>query len=118
MAATVVFPKSSSPGQRPGEGAGALINCYADLDGAEVVYPRSAGLTVLGDTGVGTPRGFLATSGVLYAAVENALVSMTSGGVATALTGAFSGVTPVTMARNNNNPTPDIAMVADSVPYY
>jgi hypothetical protein len=114
----VNFPKSSSPGARPGEGAGALVNCFAELDGNRVAWVRSAGLTAFADSGVGTPRGFLSTSGTLYMGVAEALVSFDTSGVLTTYTGTLVGTGPITIARNNLSPTPDIAIVADSTAYY
>lgn len=115
--AKVVFPTSSSPGYKPGEGSGALVNCYADKDGDHIGWFRSAGFTPFADTGVGTPRGFLATDGALYEARLDKLISVTSAGAPTTLTGTLSGSAPVSMARNNKVPTPDIAIVAESTAY-
>lgn len=116
-AAKVVFPTSSAPGYRPGEGAGSLVNCYADKDGDHVAWFRSPGLSSFSDTGIETPRGFLATDSTFYAAVLDKLVSINSAGAPTTLGNNLSGSAPVTMARNNLAPTPSIAIVADNVAY-
>jgi hypothetical protein len=117
MPANVAFPTSSTPGFKPGEGAGRLINCYADKEGQQVVLLRSPGISPWGDATIETPRGMLATDAGLYVAVLDKLVSVNSGGVATVLANSMSGSAPVTMARNNKAPTPDIVIVGDSNAY-
>jgi hypothetical protein len=112
MPANVSFPTSSWPGDQ-GEGAGRLINCYADKEADKITWYRSPGMSAFADMGIGTPRGMLATESALYVAVEDELVSINSAGEATVLGGTLSGILPVTMARNNANPTPDIAIVSD-----
>jgi hypothetical protein len=110
----VTFPTSSSPGAKPGEGSGRLINCYVDKDGDHVAYFRSAGLRAVADTGHSGPRGMLATATALYVAQQDTLVSYSTSGVITTITGALSGARPVTMARNNAAPTPNIAIVTEN----
>lgn len=113
-AGKVVFPTSSSPGSQPGEGSGALVNCYVDKDGDHVAWYRSPGLMPWVDTAHEGPRGFLATEGELYAAYTDVLVSVSSGSAVTVHTGSLSGSLPVTMARNNKKPTPDVVIVTEN----
>jgi hypothetical protein len=110
--ANLVFPTSSWPGDQ-GEGAGRLINCYVDKEAESIVWHRSAGMSAFADTGIGVPRGMLATSSALYVAVEDELVSINSAGYVTVLGGTLGGTGPVTMSRNNAA-TPDIAVVSDA----
>jgi hypothetical protein len=113
MPANIAFPTSSWPGDQ-GEGAGRLINVFADKEADKITWYRSPGLSAFADTGFSYPRGMLATDSALYVAVEGKLISINAAGVATAVGGALSGNLPVTMARNNKIPTPDIAIVSDA----
>jgi hypothetical protein len=55
--------------------------------------------------------------GALYVAELNRLISVNSAGVATDI-GALAGSLPVTMARNNLNPTPQLAIVTENGAFY
>jgi hypothetical protein len=39
----IPFPKSSMPGQKPGEGQGSLTNCYCEEDGGVPTWRASPG---------------------------------------------------------------------------
>lgn len=111
----IPFPTSSTPGQRPQEGRGRLINAFAEeLGENEVIIRPVPGLNSFCDTGKGTPRGFLDVAGLLYAAYKDVAVTITSGGAVATLTGALSGSLPVTWARNNKSPTPDVVCVSEN----
>jgi len=109
----VTFPTSSSPGAKPGEGSGRLVNCYVDKDGDHVAYFRSAGLRAAADTGFSGPRGMLSTPTALYVALQDVLISYDKDGVVTQITSPLSGSKPVTMARNNAVPS-NIAIVTEN----
>lgn len=105
----LTFPKSSTPGAYPGEGAGRLINVYAFADGERQAFGSVPGLVPFSLVASG-PRGFLLVGNQLYAAVKDALYSVDATGTAT-LVGPFSGSDLVTMARNNRANTPDRVIV-------
>lgn len=113
----IPFPKSSLPGQQPGEGQGRLINCYCEVDAGVPTWRASPGFSLFCDTTLSTPRGFLNNGGVLYAAFENDVVTITSNAVITALTGTVSGTNNITWARNNKSPTPDVVLCDGSNTY-
>ncbi|MDR7037401.1 hypothetical protein J2X36_002148 [Methylobacterium sp. BE186] len=109
---SVPFPTSSTPGARPGEGKGRLVNTYAFKDGDEIVYGAVPGLVAGAVVGSG-PRGGLLVGNTLYWAVSGSLVSLTGlNGPATTV-GALPGDDLITAARNNRQPTPDVVFVAD-----
>lgn len=108
------FPKSSTPGSRPGEGEGRLFNCYSVTEGDRSYVRRTPGLArliALGGTGF---RGGIDINGVRYA-VFNGSVKREEGGVVTTLTGTVPGSDWVTIQRNNKvtdgESTPDIVVV-------
>lgn len=114
----VPFPQSSLPGQRPGEGQGRLINAYCEMDAGVPTWRPVPGLKVVRDLGIGTPRGFLEVGNTLYCAVEDKVVTVTSSGLVTVLTGDLPGTDLVTWARNNAAPTPDILVSCEQGVYY
>jgi hypothetical protein len=108
------LPKSTFPGNRPQEGRGMLVNCYAEPDGenGDVRWLRGAGLTQFGISSQTGFRGALFVPGSLYAVIGTKVIRYTSGGGAgTVLTGSVPGEAPVIMARNNAT-LPDIVIVA------
>lgn len=107
----LTFPKSSSPGARPGEGAGRLVNCFWALDGERPALVPAPGLVPFSVVAQG-PRGFLLVGSQLYVAVKDALYTVNAAGTAT-LVGVLSGSDPVTMARNNRSPSPDVVIVSE-----
>lgn len=113
----IPFPLSSSPGIKPQEGGGQLINCRAEKtgDGAKfpVVWHRSYGLRQLVDiTGHSHFRGAIYVGSTLLVVLDTRCYSVTeSGGVFTATNlGALAGTKPVTIAKNNAA-TPNIVCV-------
>lgn len=116
----IVFPNSTSPGARQGEGAGRLINCYAEAleAGARASFARRRvpGLEHLITTIFPGCRGFHFYNGDLYVAQANRLSRINvSGGVYSQVNlGALAGTKRVTFARNNKAPTPDIVCVTEN----
>lgn len=106
------FPTSSAPGAIPGEGSGRLINAYAAKDGAEVRWYPTPGLTPIADGLYGIPRGGLLVGATLYLAREDRLIAYTNGSDVH-LAGRLEGARPVTMARNNRAPIPDVVIVTE-----
>lgn len=116
MAYNVPFPLSSTPGLRPGEGAGRILNGYAEKDGETVYFRRSAGLASYINALGNLPRGMIEVNGRLYIAFQEYLVTVLNG-VATTV-GALPGTDGVTFARNNKVTggvsTPDVVAVRSS----
>ncbi len=110
----VPFPKSSLPGQQPGDGQGRLLNTFCEIDAGVPTWRAVPGFALFCDTTLSSPRGFINKSGLLYAAFENTVVTVTENAVVTALTGTLSGTNPVTWARNNKSPTPDLVLVSEN----
>jgi len=116
----IPFPLSSSPGQKPQEGAGRLVNAYAEKLGETARFPvawkRAPGLRQkLNITGHSHLRGAILVSGTLLCVLDDRVYSVTeSGGVFTeANLGALTGSDRVTTAKNNAG-TPQIVCVSPS----
>lgn len=115
--ADIPFPLSSAPGESPGEGAGRLINGYAEPLGAtasgQAAWKRVPGLKAFAAAaGVGC-RGFLEVNGIVFAVIGTQLVYIDSTGGLT-IVGAVAGTAKVFMARNNKKPTPDKVLVTEN----
>lgn len=117
--ADITFPTSTAPGQRPGEGAGRLINCYAEkLDNgarAQFARRRVPGLVRMATTAHLGCRGMHFYNGDLYVAQKDRLTRVNIvGGVYTVTDlGSLPGELRVTFARNNKAPVPDILCVTE-----
>ena len=118
----IPFPLSSSPGDNAQEGAGRLINCYAEPLGKDVgakkgfapppvVWRKCPGLSLFGTSGQTGYRGKILVDNTLYAAWSGKVSKFTSAGVETLLTGSLTGTEKVFFARNNKT-TPDVVCVA------
>jgi hypothetical protein len=108
------LPKSTFPGNRPQEGRGILVNCYAEPDGedGDVRHVRDAGISSFGTNLGGEFRGMIAIPGSLYAVVGTKVYQYPAfGGAGTVLTGSIPGEGPVYLARNNAE-IPDVVAVA------
>jgi len=108
------FPVTTSPGMRPSEGAGRLINCFSEPIGqggrAIAVRHRSPGLVNFGTTTRSGCRGFIEVSGTLYAAFGSNLEKFSSSGGASTTVGSLNGTKKGFFARNNAV-TPDKVFV-------
>jgi hypothetical protein len=141
----IPFPLSTSPGQKPQEGMGRLINVYSEARGeGNAVWHRAPGLRIIGsDTGVdewvswsfpfeewfveaegaapavdGEFRGGVVVGSLLYGPFGEMVYTVdASGGFSAAFTGTLPGTAKVYCARNNNA-TPQVVMVVDSAAYY
>ncbi|MND21603.1 hypothetical protein D3C87_626240 [compost metagenome] len=115
----IVFPTSTAPGARPGEGSGRLINCYAEAldNGArkQFVRRRSPGLKRVATAEVLACRGVHFHNGNLYVAFAERLVRVNYDGTNYVVTdlGALPGEQRVTFARNNKAPIPDILVTTE-----
>lgn len=118
----IPFPLSSSPGASTQEGAGRLINCYAEPLGKDVeakkgfvppvvVWRKSPGLSLFGASVQTGFRGQILVGNTLYAAWSGHATRFDNAGVESALTGTLNGTEKVFFAINNKT-TPDIVCVA------
>lgn len=108
----VPLPTSSAPGAIPGEGAGRLVNAYAGRDGDAVRVYRAPGLDQVATIDAAIPRGGVVVGNSAYLAREDAVYALRSDGRLSRI-GILQGVRPVTMARNNRSPVPDVVAVTE-----
>jgi hypothetical protein len=120
----IPFPITTAPGARPGEGAGRLINCYAEKlgEGARAPFARRRvpGLQVMGvSEHVGMRGMHYDGSSTLYIAQAERLLKVTVVLGAYVITdlGELPGEGRVTFARNNKAPVPDILCVTENDVY-
>lgn len=119
----IIFPITTAPGNTPGEGAGRLINCYAEklLDGARASYARrpSPGLTAMAASAHSGMRGMHYHNGIIYIAQAERLskVELVMGAFVVTDLGELPGTARVTFARNNKSPVPNILCVTEDDVY-
>lgn len=116
----IPFPISHAPGIKPQEGAGRLINCYAEKteQGARlpVVWRRVSGLSQVADVSSHTHfRGGIMVASTMVGAWDERAYSITKSGTVYTATnlGALAGSTPITVAKNNAG-TPNIVCVTEN----
>jgi len=115
--ATIPFPLSSFPGANPQEGAGRLINAYAEPLGeaskpsapAPQVWRGSSGLTRFANTAQAGYRGGLLVKNLSYEVFLNTAATVDVAGVVNIL-GNFPGAKKVSIARNQAA-NPDVVAV-------
>lgn len=111
---SAALPSSSFPGARGQEGAGRLINCYAEPLGpgarAQFSRRRVPGLTSFGTSAQTVFRGMIDSAGVLYCAFDGVVWKTTSAGGALTSHGSLTGSDKCSLAKNNNS-TPDVVAV-------
>jgi hypothetical protein len=113
----IPFPLSSFPGANPQEGAGRLINCYAEPLGesskpsapAQQVWRGSAGLSQHAITAQTGYRGGLIVKNLSYETFLNTAMTVDVAGAINVL-GAFPGSKKVSIARNQAG-APDVVAV-------
>lgn len=115
----IPFPLSSFPGANPQEGAGRLINCYAEPLGepakpsapAQQVWRGTAGLSQHNNAATGQTgyRGGLLVKNLSYEIFKNTACTVDTNGTVTVL-GSFPGTKLVTIARDLAA-TPDVVAV-------
>jgi hypothetical protein len=116
--AEIPFPLSSFPGANPQEGAGRLINCYAEPLGepakrsapALQIWRGSAGLSQHAITGQTGYRGGLIVNNLSYEVYTTNVVTVDTAGTVNVL-GAMLGTKMVSIARNQASPNPDVVAV-------
>jgi hypothetical protein len=111
------FPLSSFPGANPQEGAGRLINCYAEPLGeggkgaiAPNVWRRSPGLSLFARGSASGYRGGMIANNLAYEAWAGTAATIDAAGNETIL-GSFPGTSPISIAHNQVSPTPDVVAV-------
>lgn len=108
----IPWPLSSSPGEKPIETQGRLVNMYAMKEGDQLILKQTPGLTKftasLTQTGF---RGGLQVGNALYVAWQDKIVRYDPIGGETILSGTFDGTGPVTFFQNNKLPTPDVVAI-------
>jgi hypothetical protein len=115
----VPFPTTAAPGRRPGEGTGELVNVYAEKNVEEVQWRRVPGLSPAYEVSLippslpWAPRGMMGNSNLLVHGWQNA-IAVTDAGGTHQLTGSVAGTDPITFARNNRLPIPDIVAVCQA----
>jgi len=118
--AKVIWPSSTSPGEKTHESAGRLINCYAEPlpDGAPFPYviKRAPGLRSFASTSQTGYRGGIAIDPYFYAAFSGTLRKVSSAGLEASV-GTLDGDEVVFFARNNKVPTPDQLVVTENGVY-
>lgn len=123
--ADIPFPVTSSVGGKPQEGGGRLINAIVEKlsDGARatVVRKRAPGMNQVANiTGRTNCRGMITVNATTLVAVTDRLVAITPSGTGPFTVtdlGALNGTLPVTFAKNNKTPTPDIVCVTENGPF-
>ena len=118
----IPWPLSSSPGGSSQEGAGRLINAYAEPLGKVIeaskklapppaVWRKSPGLSLFGASAQTVFRGAFLVDSTIYAAWSGKVSKFTSAGAETLLSGALTGTELVFWAQNNKA-TRDVVAVA------
>lgn len=120
----IKFPLSTTPGERPQEGAGVLKNVYVEPRGEDLgpVWKKVAGLAPFVETSEAVFRGAIVMPGVIYAGFTDKIVAIeqgaTSDGVEYLVSthGTLSGSDKLFFARNNNS-VPNIVAVGSAGPF-
>lgn len=116
--AEIVFPTTSSPGVRPRESGGRLINAFAEKAprgaASQLIIRRTPGLVRRADQTASytITRGFLDGSSLVFWILGDRAVKFDSAFAVTDL-GALSGNQPITAAKNNAA-TPDYVVVTEN----
>jgi hypothetical protein len=121
----IPFPLSSFPGANPQEGAGRLINCYAEPLGesskpsapAQQVWRGSAGLSQHAITAQTGYRGGLIVKNLSYETFLNTAMTVDVAGAINVL-GAFPGSKKVSIARNQAGAPDVVAVDVDNGAYH
>lgn len=110
------FPLSSHPGRSAEEGAGRLINAYAEAlgDGARqaVSIRRAPGLSRFAEIGHHGLRGARMIDSTLLAAYADVLCAVTADGSVQVVC-PLPGTQRITIARNNRAPVPQVVAVTE-----
>lgn len=112
------FPTETTVPDNAQEGAGRLINCYAEPlpegAGGDFVRRRAPGLSLFANTELTGFRGMIYVPPYgLFAAYAETLVLVSSAGAVTTID-TLEGTEPVFAARNNKSPVPDIVFVTEN----
>ena len=122
MATTdIPFPRSSNPGQHPGEGQGRLLNAFCEMDGGIPTWRPVPGSKVFANitdeynsnAPVLNTRGMVVRDNILHVLQNDTIFTLTTGAYLNRLAGTVDGTRPVTMALNNRSPDRDLAIVTE-----
>jgi len=119
--ADIPFPKSSNPGQHPGEGQGRLLNAFCEMDGGLPTWRPVPGLKLFAgitdefdsNAPVLNTRGMIVRDNVLHVLQGGTIFTLTTGAYLSRLAGDVAGIKPVTMALNNRSPDRDLCIVTE-----
>lgn len=122
--ATIPWPLSTSPAERPQESSGRIINGFVEPRGenAGPCWKRAPGLRRFVETSESVFRGAISMPGVVYAGFEDVIVSIEQGATSDGLAwmvsthDTLSGSDKLFFARNNNS-SPDIVAVGSAGPF-
>jgi len=122
--AKIPWPLSSSPGTRPQEASGRVLNGYVEPRGEDAgpVWKRAPGLRLFVETEETAFRGAIPMPGVLYAGFTDKIVAIERGASSDGVTylvtthDTLSGTDKLFFARNNNS-VPDIVVVGEAGPF-
>lgn len=110
----IPFPVTNTPGAKPQESGGRIVNGYVEELGDQApnktVVRRAPGLTNFGTTTRTGYRGSIVVNDVLYVAFKDHLEKFTSAGGASVSVGSLNGETRGFFAQNNAT-TPDKVFV-------
>jgi hypothetical protein len=108
------FPVSSTPGRLPQESGGILMNAFAEKRGDTVSWRRTPGSVAYGvPNGFASgSRGMMDNKGTIVNVSGPYVWAQTATGIAF-LGGPLPNGRLVTIARNNLNPTPDVAIALE-----
>lgn len=118
----VQLSTKSNPGRSSQEGAGKLVNCYAEVNGDEARHKFSVhacnGFTHFATLSgaSGGVRAMLAVGSYIYVVAGRILYRVDATGTATMI-GGIPTDGPVYMVRNRKEPFPQIGIVSDGLYY-
>lgn len=114
MKKPIPFPVQTSPGAKPQEAGGRIVNGYVEELGDQApnktVIRRGPGLVNFGTSAQSGYRGSIVVNGVLYVGFNGKLEKWTSSGGASTNVGNLNGTKRGFFAANNNT-TPDKVFV-------
>lgn len=117
MKRPIPFSNQTSPGAKPQEAGGRIINGYVEALGDQAanrtVIRRGPGLVNFGTSAQAGFRGSIVINGVLYVAYNGKLVKWTSAGGAAVVVGNLNGAKRGSLASNNNSPSDNVFVDPD-----
>lgn len=110
----IPWPTTSMPGQNRQEGAGRLVNCFAEPLGenarSKLSIKRVPGMRLFASSDATGYRGAIEVNNTLYAAFNNQILKTGNSGGSLDVHGQFNGSAKCFFARNNNA-IPDVVVI-------